>query len=77
MGEPSGLHVGLIGVGRIGVHHAATLAELDGVARLTLADADTARAHGAAEAELESQTATYEVRRAARGHQADDGRRSA
>src|SRR4051812_8891187 len=48
MGEPSGLHVGLIGVGRIGAHHAATLAELDGVARLTLADADTPRARSVA-----------------------------
>ena len=39
-----GLHVGLVGVGRIGVFHARTLRGLDGVATLTLADADEARA---------------------------------
>jgi myo-inositol 2-dehydrogenase/D-chiro-inositol 1-dehydrogenase len=38
------LHVGLIGVGRIGAFHARTLAGLDGVARITLCDADEDRA---------------------------------
>jgi myo-inositol 2-dehydrogenase/D-chiro-inositol 1-dehydrogenase len=38
------LHVGLIGVGRIGVFHAETLRALDGVARLTVTDADERRA---------------------------------
>jgi myo-inositol 2-dehydrogenase/D-chiro-inositol 1-dehydrogenase len=37
------LHVGVIGVGRIGVFHARTLQELDGV-ELTIADADPGRA---------------------------------
>jgi myo-inositol 2-dehydrogenase / D-chiro-inositol 1-dehydrogenase len=36
----SGLHVGVVGVGRIGAFHARTLAGLDGVERVTLADAD-------------------------------------
>jgi myo-inositol 2-dehydrogenase / D-chiro-inositol 1-dehydrogenase len=39
-----GLHVGVIGVGRIGVFHAQTLQALPGVSRLTLADADADRA---------------------------------
>jgi myo-inositol 2-dehydrogenase/D-chiro-inositol 1-dehydrogenase len=39
-----GLHVGLIGVGRIGAFHARTLRVLDDVSALTLADADPARA---------------------------------
>jgi len=38
------LHVGVIGVGRIGTFHARTLLELPGVARVTIADADAARA---------------------------------
>lgn len=38
------LHVGVIGVGRIGVFHAETLVSLPGVSRLTIADADRARA---------------------------------
>jgi myo-inositol 2-dehydrogenase / D-chiro-inositol 1-dehydrogenase len=40
----SGLQVGLIGVGRIGLFHARTLQALDGVSSLTVADADAARA---------------------------------
>src|ERR671910_214622 len=40
----SGLHLGLVGVGRIGVFHARTLAGLRGVAALTVADADAGRA---------------------------------
>jgi myo-inositol 2-dehydrogenase / D-chiro-inositol 1-dehydrogenase len=44
MGQTSGLKLGVVGVGRIGVFHAATLLELDGVAGLTIADADPGRA---------------------------------
>jgi myo-inositol 2-dehydrogenase/D-chiro-inositol 1-dehydrogenase len=44
----NGLHVGLVGVGRIGIFHARTLAALDGVARLTIADAAPGRAEQAA-----------------------------
>jgi myo-inositol 2-dehydrogenase / D-chiro-inositol 1-dehydrogenase len=40
----NGLHLGLVGVGRIGLFHARTLSSLSAVARLTLADIDTARA---------------------------------
>jgi len=40
----AGLHVGLAGVGRIGRLHAETLASLDGVSAVTVADADPARA---------------------------------
>lgn len=40
----NGLHVGVAGVGRIGAFHARTLSGLDGVASLTVADADPARA---------------------------------
>ena len=36
--------MGLIGVGRIGVFHAETLRRLEGVSRLTIADADAERA---------------------------------
>jgi myo-inositol 2-dehydrogenase/D-chiro-inositol 1-dehydrogenase len=39
-----GLHIGVAGVGRIGVFHARTLQTLDGVATLTVADADAGRA---------------------------------
>src|SRR5438105_3578996 len=39
-----GLHVGVIGVGRIGVFHVRTLLRDEGVSRLTLADADLERA---------------------------------
>jgi myo-inositol 2-dehydrogenase/D-chiro-inositol 1-dehydrogenase len=38
------LHVGVIGVGRIGAFHAATLRALDGVGALTVTDADAGRA---------------------------------
>ena len=40
----NGLHLGVVGVGRIGLFHARTLLALDGVAALTIADADAARA---------------------------------
>jgi myo-inositol 2-dehydrogenase/D-chiro-inositol 1-dehydrogenase len=40
----NGLHLGVVGVGRIGFFHARTLLGLDGVAALTIADADPARA---------------------------------
>jgi myo-inositol 2-dehydrogenase / D-chiro-inositol 1-dehydrogenase len=43
MGRTTQLHVGVVGVGRIGAFHAGTLGALDGVARLTVADADAAR----------------------------------
>jgi myo-inositol 2-dehydrogenase / D-chiro-inositol 1-dehydrogenase len=39
-----GLHLGVVGIGRIGAFHARTLVGLDGVAALTLADVDAARA---------------------------------
>ncbi len=39
-----GLHIGLVGVGRIGTMHARTLSGNEHVARLTVADADVARA---------------------------------
>jgi len=42
------LHIGLIGVGRIGAFHAETLHALPGVSQLTIADADAARATGVA-----------------------------
>lgn len=38
------LAIGLVGVGRIGVHHAQTLLGLEGVGSLTIADADATRA---------------------------------
>jgi len=50
------LRVGLVGVGRIGAHHARTLLALDGVSSVTLADADAARARSVA-AELGSEAA--------------------
>src|SRR5438067_4499990 len=40
----AGLAIGLVGVGRIGVFHAQTLLGLEGVASLTIADADATRA---------------------------------
>ena len=49
------LHVGLIGVGRIGAFHGLTLRGLEGVSSLTLADADPARARAVA-AELGADT---------------------
>jgi len=42
------LHVGLVGVGRIGAFHAETLRALPRVSQLTLADADAARARDVA-----------------------------
>jgi myo-inositol 2-dehydrogenase / D-chiro-inositol 1-dehydrogenase len=42
------LHVGVIGVGRIGAFHVETLLNLEGVGGLTLADADAARARDVA-----------------------------
>jgi myo-inositol 2-dehydrogenase / D-chiro-inositol 1-dehydrogenase len=44
MRAQTGLRVGVIGVGRIGAFHAATLRALDGVASVTVADADPSRA---------------------------------
>jgi myo-inositol 2-dehydrogenase / D-chiro-inositol 1-dehydrogenase len=54
--DGNGLHVGLVGVGRIGRVHARTLRALPGVALLTVADADAARAERIA-AELGAQAA--------------------
>lgn len=45
----NGLHLGVVGVGRIGLFHARTLLALDGVERLTIADADPARARQVAD----------------------------
>jgi myo-inositol 2-dehydrogenase / D-chiro-inositol 1-dehydrogenase len=44
MGERTGLHLGVVGVGRIGRYHARTLLGLEGVDTLTVADADADRA---------------------------------
>jgi myo-inositol 2-dehydrogenase / D-chiro-inositol 1-dehydrogenase len=44
-----GLHIGLVGVGRIGTMHARTLSLRKDVARLTIADADVGRARVVAE----------------------------
>jgi myo-inositol 2-dehydrogenase/D-chiro-inositol 1-dehydrogenase len=38
------LHVGVVGVGRMGAFHVETLRSLEGISRLTLTDADAARA---------------------------------
>jgi myo-inositol 2-dehydrogenase/D-chiro-inositol 1-dehydrogenase len=43
------LHVGVIGVGRIGAFHARTLLQLDGVCAVTVSDAVQARAQSVAE----------------------------
>jgi myo-inositol 2-dehydrogenase/D-chiro-inositol 1-dehydrogenase len=43
-GIADGLHLGVVGVGRIGVFHAQTLRSLAGVSALTLADAEPGRA---------------------------------
>src|SRR5512142_1841545 len=43
-GAREGLHIGVVGVGRIGAFHATTLAGLDAVSALTIVDADPARA---------------------------------
>jgi myo-inositol 2-dehydrogenase/D-chiro-inositol 1-dehydrogenase len=50
------LHIGVVGVGRIGGFHARTLAGLEGVASLTLCDTDAPRARRLA-AELGADTA--------------------
>ncbi len=42
------MRIGLVGVGRIGAFHAATLAGLDNVGRVVLADVDQARAQAVA-----------------------------
>jgi myo-inositol 2-dehydrogenase/D-chiro-inositol 1-dehydrogenase len=49
VGQTKGLHVGLIGAGRIGAFHARTLTGLAGVASLAIADADSGRAERVAE----------------------------
>jgi myo-inositol 2-dehydrogenase/D-chiro-inositol 1-dehydrogenase len=51
-----GLHIGLVGVGRIGAMHARTLGAHENVARLTVADADVDRARVVA-AELDADAA--------------------
>jgi myo-inositol 2-dehydrogenase/D-chiro-inositol 1-dehydrogenase len=56
MKTSGGLHIGVIGVGRIGAFHVETLRTLAGVGAVTVADADAARA-GAIAAELGTQTA--------------------
>ncbi|HET7303558.1 MAG TPA: Gfo/Idh/MocA family oxidoreductase [Segeticoccus sp.] len=49
------MRIGLVGVGRIGAFHARTLAEVDGVDEIVLADADAERAQVVAkELDLES-----------------------
>jgi len=45
----SDLHVGIVGLGRIGALHASSLRALEGVSRLTVTDADAARARATAE----------------------------
>ncbi|HKH29902.1 MAG TPA: Gfo/Idh/MocA family oxidoreductase [Gaiellaceae bacterium] len=45
-----GIHVGVVGVGRIGAFHALTLAALEDVERLTVVDDDTERASSLATA---------------------------
>src|SRR4051812_41761126 len=50
------LHVGLVGVGRIGIFHGRTLRALEGVGSLTVTDADPARAREVA-GELGAETA--------------------
>jgi len=44
LGKTAALHIGVVGVGRIGSLHAASLQALEGVERLTLTDADAGRA---------------------------------
>ena len=56
MEQRIGLQLGVVGVGRIGLFHARTLLALEGVAGLTIADADPARAEQVA-AELGVQAA--------------------
>src|ERR1035437_4712114 len=40
--------IGLVGIGRIGAFHAATLKGLDSLEQVVMADADSARTHAAA-----------------------------
>lgn len=47
---PHGMRIGVIGVGRIGQHHAEVARRLHGVERLVIADADDARARRTASA---------------------------
>jgi myo-inositol 2-dehydrogenase/D-chiro-inositol 1-dehydrogenase len=49
VGQKNGLHVGLIGAGRIGAFHARTLTGLAEVASLAIADADPGRAERVAQ----------------------------
>ena len=56
MGAENGLQLGVVGVGRIGLFHARTLMGLDGIAGVTVADADAARAEEVA-AELGARAA--------------------
>src|SRR5262245_30106902 len=42
--QEAGLHVGVVGVGRIGALHARTLSGLDNVSTVTVTDSDLARA---------------------------------
>jgi myo-inositol 2-dehydrogenase / D-chiro-inositol 1-dehydrogenase len=48
MAHRKGLHLGIVGVGRIGVFHAHTLAGLPDVVSVTITDADRDRAEGVA-----------------------------
>ena len=50
------MRIGLVGVGRIGAFHAATLKALDCVEQVVVTDADPARAQAAAK-ELDCETA--------------------
>jgi len=50
------MRIGLVGIGRIGVFHAATLKGLDSVEQVVVADADSARAQAAAK-ELDCEAA--------------------
>jgi myo-inositol 2-dehydrogenase / D-chiro-inositol 1-dehydrogenase len=49
LGMKAALHIGVVGVGRIGSLHAASLQALEGVERLTLTDADAGRARTTAD----------------------------
>ena len=49
MTDGTGAHIGLVGAGRIGAMHARNLATLPGVGRITVTDADGARARAVAD----------------------------
>ena len=49
MTATTGVHLGLVGAGRIGAMHARNLAALPGAGRLTIADADPASARRVAD----------------------------